>query len=580
MILAPLHRWRLAGPGIALISLVGIWLASTLGVFQLPDAWVQGQYHRLTPVGRPTPRVVLVEADFEQRRQPAWRALVERLERLDPAGIGFLHPPATLSETQRARLRESGVIVGQTTAQTSSTGSVLTLPPAQSLSRMSVHVPRIVENGERYVTTEAALASRALEARAAEDAFLIDFRPGMNYLPVLQTERVLRGDITRDLVANRAVLIGRRMDPTNPTLFTPLPQEARVSRLMYAGYTVDTLMRGRPLQRTAWWQNILLSLTVLGVSVLLYFRLGVRHSLGVCIGGGLLLLVAGWLSLHFVSRVFPVIELIAYHLLLWYLLSRREQRHESATVHTLLRASSGRLHDRLLPSDFNASQDPWGQIILLTTQILHLDRIILLERRGSAKHLREIKAYRCSIEDIDERRRDFERTPYSTALEEGGPIILSKTFLKNPMPGGRQFLVPLEFNGQLLGFLSGEVDEPTLDSNPLFFSLLRDISNQIGELVYQRQRWQLFQQRKKSRWQRLMRLDAVESEYEALGETLQVFSRRLALLENVFSLLHTSTILYDLFGQVIQVNRKMEALVTRSGLSVFTMTAADVLVKS
>ncbi|MGM0545005.1 MAG: hypothetical protein ACQERP_14190, partial [Pseudomonadota bacterium] len=470
-----------------------------------------------------------------------------------------------------------GVVIGQTAAQASGDNRVLTLPPSQALDSLGVHRPRIIDGGERYISAEAAVASGAESTVVAEAPFLVDFRPGMNYLPVIQAERVLRGDLTRDLVGGRVVLVGRSIDPTNPPLLTPLPQEANVSRLVYAGYAVDTLLRGQPLSGTTWWQNLLLSLGVLGVSVLLYFRLGVKRSLGVSLGGGLLLLISGWLSLHFLSIVLPVAELIAFHLLLWYLLSRREQRLESATVRKLLRASSRRLHDRLLPSDFNSSQDPWGQIILLTTQILNLDRAILLERQGSAKHLREVKAYRCSIDDIDERRRDFERTPYSTALEEGGPIVLSKTFLKHPAPGSRQFLVPLEFNGQLLGFLSGEMAEETLENNPLFLSLLRDFSSQIGELLYQRQLWQARQRSEASPWKRLVRLDSVVSEYESLSEVSQLFERRLALLENVFNSLHTSTILYDLFGQVMQVNRKMEELVRRSGLSVFSMTAADAI---
>lgn len=561
----------------ALVSLVGIWLASALGAFQLPNAWVQWQFHRLNPMDRPTPQVLLVEADLEQRQPSVWLELVERLEPYEPASIGFLHQPAKLSETHRERLRESGVVIGQTAAQASGENSVLTLPPSQTLNNLGVHVHQVVDDGERYITTEAALASRAQQAPLVANSFLIDFRPGVNYLPVVQAERVLRGDLTRDLVAGRVVLVGRSIDPTNPPLLTPLPEEARVSRLVYAGYTVDTLLRGQPLHPTTWWQNLLMSLTVLGISGLLYFRLGAKRSLGVSIGGVLLLLTAGWLSLHLSGLIVPVIELIAFHLLLWYLLSRREQRRESATVRKLLRASSGRLHDRLLPSDFNASQDPWGQIILLATQILNLDRVILLERQGNAKHLREVKAYRCSIDDIDERRRDIERTPYSTAREEGGPIFLSKPFLKDSAPGSRQFLVPLEFSGQLLGFLSGEVAEDTLENNPLFLSLLRDVCHQIGELLHQRQLWQVRQQRKKSQWRRLVRLDPVESEYEALSEVSQLFVRRLELLENVFNCLHTSTILYDLFGQVMQVNRKMEELVRRSGLSVFTMTAADAI---
>lgn len=578
MLLVPLSRWRLAGPWIALISLAAIWLASALDFFQPPNAWMYWQFHRINLGERPVPQVLLVEAGFEQRQQSEWIELVERLEQFGPARIGFLHEPAQLSETYLERLRKSGVVIGQTAAQASGTNRALTLPPSQALDSMGIHRPRVIDDGEEYLSTEAVVAGSINDVAVADHPFLVDFRPGMNYLPVIQAERVLHGDLTHDLVSGRVVLVGQSIDPTNPPLLTPLQEEANVSRLMYAGYTVDTLLRGQPLGTTSWWQNLLLSLGVLGGSVLLYFRLGVHRSLGVSMGGALVLVATGWLALHLLGIVLPVAELMALHLLLWYLLSRREKRRESATVHQLLRASRSRLHDRLLPTDFNASQDPWGQILLLTTQILNLDRAILLERRADEKHLQEVKAYGCSIDDIDERRRDVERMPYSRALEEGGPILLSKPFLKNPKPGSRQFLVPLEFNGKLLGFLSGEMAEDTLEDSPLFLSLLRDFSTQIGELLHQRQLWQARQRSEGSQWRRLIRLDSMETEYRSLREVSELFERRLALLENVFNSLHTSTILYDLFGQVMQVNRKMEELVRRSGLSVFTMTAADAIV--
>lgn len=577
MSLAALNSWRLAGPAIVLASFGIIGLASLAGFFQLPDSWIHWQYHRLGPPLRPVPQVLLVEADYRQRQPTDWVELVERLEQFEPASIAFVHMPAGLSSAQVASLRERGVVMEQTDTQGSGDHRVVTRPPAQTLTSLGVHLPRGQDETGPYTSTEAAVASQAQNTAVAQAPFLVDFRPGFNYLPIIDAARVLRGDLTRDLVSGRVVLVGRRIDQTSPSLLTPLSGDADVSHLMYAGYTVDTLLRGQPLRVTHWWQTFLLFLALLGVAAVLYFRMGVRHSPGIAIGGLAVLAGMGWLAMYFFGAVLPVAELIAFHLLLWYLLSRREQGLESGVVQKLLRTSNSRQHERLLPSDFNSSQDPWGQIVLLTTQILNLDRAILLERRGSAKHVREVKAYRCSIDDIDERRRDFERTPYSTALQEGGPIILSKTYLKNPAPGRRQFMVPLEFSGQLLGFMSGEVAEETLQNNPLFLSLLGNFSDQIGELLYQRQLWQARQRNEASQWRRLLQLDSVESEYKALSEVSQLFERRLSLLENVFNSLHTSTILYDLFGQVMQVNRKMEELVRRSGLSVFTMTAADAI---
>ncbi len=577
MLLTNMDRWRFAGPLIALVAIVFIWLASMLGVFQLSNAWINWQYHYFNPTEREVPQVLLVEAEFDRLKSQEWIELLTRLREYQPLSIVLMRQPAELSEIQLEELRSSGIIISQTAAQASDGKNILTLPPSQNLAELGVHKAVVTNSGQNYISVENAVGSRVLGTAPVEDSFLIDFRPGMNYFPLINAERVLAGDLTDDLINNRVVLIGRGIDPTNPSLLTPLPEEANVSRLMYAGYTVETLLRGKPLQTTNWWLNLLFLLVLLSVSALMHFHLGVRRSMEIAVGGIISLLLVGWFSLFFLDLVLPVAELMAFHLILWYLLSLREQKLESATVRKLLRLNSHRMHDRLLPQDFNLSQDPWGQIIIMTTQVLNLERAILLERQATGKHLHEVKAYGCSINDIDERRRDFERTPYSTAREEGGPILLSKTFLKNPVSDSRQFVVALEFNGQLLGFLCGEVTQESLETNPLFIPMLKDFSNQIGELLHQHQIWKARQRSEASQWQRLLRLDSVESEYRALSEASQLFERRLSLLENVFNSLHTSTILYDLFGQVTHVNRKMEELVKRSGLSVFTMTAADTI---
>lgn len=577
MFLMSLNRWLFAGPWIALGSLAAIWLASMLGVFQLPNAWMYWQFHRLTPGERPVPQVLLVEADFVQRQAPEWRELVNQLAQFGPASIGLLHQPAALTESDLERLRESGVVIGQTAAQAAGDNRILTLPPSQALDSLGVHRPQAFSDGQRYISTEAAVARQAQGTAVAETVFLVDFRPGMNYLPVVQAERVLRGDLTQGLVAGRVVLVGRSLDPTNPSLLTPLPEEANVSRLVYAGYAVDTLLRGTPLHALAWWQGVLLSSGVLAVSLLLYFRLGVRHALSIVLSGSALLVVSGWLCLYFLDIVMPVMELVAFLSLLWYMLSRRQRQVEASTIRGLLRASHSRLKVHALPAEFNASEDPWGQIVLLVTQVLSLERVILLERREVGKHVREVRAYRCSIDDIDERRRDIERTPYSTAVAERGPILLQHTFLKAPATECRQLLAPLEFNGQLLGFISAEVSRQILDSNPLFFSILKDFSGYIGELLYHRRAWQMHKHRETRPWRRLLQLNTRASEYASLQEVSQLFDRRLSLLENVFDNLHTATVLYDLFGRVVQINARMEALVSRSDLSIFNMTAADAL---
>lgn len=567
----PLSQWRPAGFWIACTALLLVWLASAAGALESINAWAYRQYHSLPALARPEPGVTLIRADFEQLQPADWQQVLAGLRAMQPAAIGLLQRPsdwagidAGLDEATRRLL----VLPGE---------EVLVLPPSQQAGQLAWHQPQIGLPAGPFTTLEARVAAQAQGSAVAQQRFLIDFRPGGNYLPQLDVGRLLAADLPAGLVAGKVVLIGAPLDIAHPPLFTPLNEDARVSRLMHAGYVVDTLLRGQPLQALQRWQDALLSLGLIALAALLYRQFGIVRISAIRIAGSLLLFVAGGLALQLGGRVLPVAELVALHLLLWSLLSRLEQQRDWETISQLVRSQSSHLHQRLVHRDFNSSDDPWGQVLQLCIQLLSLERAILLELEPGRKHVREVKAWRCSIDDIGERRRDYHRTPYSTALELRGPILLDKEYLKDPQPDCREFMVPMQFNGELQGFLSGEVAQVTLDKNPLFMHLLAECADKIGELLYRRRVWQEREQRESRSWWRLLQLSHRRDQYHSLVQVSRLFERRLALLENVVANLETSTVLYDLFGQVSQVNRAMEALASRADLPIFNMTAADTL---
>ncbi|MBV0934486.1 CHASE2 domain-containing protein [Marinobacterium weihaiense] len=568
---------RALGPGLLVVAWVLVLIGSALGAFSLPNAWLYRQYHLMSPQVPPAPRVVLVEVERSGLTRDGWLSLIRQVNRAGARAVAVLERPPALSEADEHQLLQQRVLMGRSTVQANNRYPFLVLPPSYRPELNGLHRVRIELNGHAFVSLEAALASTVIGRPADPAPLLIDFRPGSNYLPTLQASRILRGDLTRDLLHDKVVLIGLAPDPIAPPILTPLPVDAPIYRLDHAGYAVETLLQGRPVQPMPAWQSALVLLLGLVLAAAIHMRFGVRHALLFCVLGTVLPPMAGWWALHFLGQVWPVTEMMVLTWAVWLLLVRREQRTQSYTVGRMLREASHRLQERLQPEDFNASADPWGQIMLLVTQVLNLERAILLERIPQGRHVREIKAYNCSIDDIDERRRDFGRTPYSTALREGGPILLQRTYLREREGDGRQFLAPLQFNGQVLGFFSGEVSARSLEHNPMFMSMLQSFSLQISELLYQRQQWQARQRLESSRWMRLLRLESVDTEYRALQQASSMMERRLTLLEKVINGLETGTVMYDPFGRVLQVNRRTEALISRAELPIFSWTAADFL---
>jgi hypothetical protein len=62
-----------------------------------------------------------------------------------------------------------------------------------------------------------------------------------------------------------------------------------------------------------------------------------------------------------------------------------------------------------------------------------------------------------------------------------------------------------------------------------------------------------------------------------MRKSLDLFERRVNTLETVFAELGTATILYDLFGRVLLVNRRMVEVTREAGLAPYEMTALDLV---
>jgi signal transduction histidine kinase len=75
---------------------------------------------------------------------------------------------------------------------------------------------------------------------------------------------------------------------------------------------------------------------------------------------------------------------------------------------------------------------------------------------------------------------------------------------------------------------------------------------------------------------------ATEREHEAyrtLKQTIAFLKRRFDNLSNVFNGLNALTIVYDLFGRVLEVNQRMLELLKSQDLAPYKLTAADLVVK-
>ncbi|MFC0445535.1 hypothetical protein ACFOD1_05665 [Pseudidiomarina halophila] len=410
--------------------------------------------------------------------------------------------------------------------------------------------------------------------------FNFAIRPGL--LPNITAQQALNGDIIRSLVADKIVFI--QVSPGNRYerfyVAESLEQDYQTYVEMQA-LAVETIVQDLDLEPLP---MVVIVLLLLSAYFTAFFLLQVFNTNGILLFEGTQLAIALLLSyLLFVSfqLVFPFGELFLTQLiaLLQFLIS--ERRRESQIMSSRTAKLQTRLNQRMLPGSFLQAEDPWKNLHVFIDQHLNMQRSILLDRVAQDHRLVAIHSLNCTIEDIEERRRDFQRAPYSDALQTQRPhrIGEGKSYFKNATRSEIEYIVPLVFAGDVLGFWALTVEPDEQWNANIFEQNLISFSRELAELLYHRSKF-VERTTKENRWLRqVVNLNYAVKEHRELDSAIELLERRLGLLQNVFNRNTSALALYNLFGQVLTSNQKMDKIANALDLKIFTMSAHDLLVE-
>ncbi len=553
------------------LALLATCLLSLSGLLRQPDLFLYDQVVGRLPAGASRANVLLVECPTEARTlsDEQWRPLLESLDRLGARRVAFTFVPegAHLGEKLWAD-RLFGIVPGAA------------MPAGVDPARLGMVALPPSHHGLSLAQPVAAQGSPTLVALAAatapEQPFWINFNQGVDRLPRVTLERAQRQGLVGDLARDRVVLIGI-VDPGYGP-FVHVPGQAakeRVTLLHYQGLAVDTLLGPGPVVPAGTVARLLCILLVAGFGLFAYQGLPLRFATPLT-----LIMLAGYIGLGWGSLLAfrywpPVIEAMLTQVLMFLLLFTRKSEREAQALQDALLSTSVKLQERIFPASVLNSQDYWAQVAVMVNQILDLNRLIFLERVPGDHRVREVKAIHCSLQDIREKRRDYHRHPYSTAIDRGGPLQLPQDYLAPGEQEEQQYLVPLTFTGEVHGFWAFGVDPGKKKGLPLFDEVVKSFGEQIGELLFQRQQWLARKAREENLLIRYLRLEGGDQGYRSLNTAVALLEKRLGRLENLFHGLDTATILYDLFGRVVLVNQEMTRLMEKAELAPFAMTALD-----
>ncbi len=575
---------------LAIVLLVVIFSQSRL--YTAAQGWLDDALVAAWDSGSERPSVLIVEVNAaENYGLTQWQTLFDALVEAGPQALVFRNWPAEWLTAPPQSLHESLFVLGTqpfvrvNDKDFNAAGHLAAAPlPAleEGVARVAwLSLPAEMASGSEMKDPQPTLVARAAGAVPVGqgEVVRVNFMMGDGAIPVLDAGRVLTGDLLAEMVAGNVVLIGAVSPPGQPGLVTPLSQDyPLLSPLHFDAYAIETLLSRSAIEDLAGWQVVLCLGLICILALWGYQYLTLLYAVVVTLFcAALYLLVAGG-TLHFLHLRVPVTLLWLVQGLCFLSVFYSRRLAESRAMSRLAWGLNAKVKARMIPTGFMSSDNPWPQITALINQTLQLRRTILLSVVEGESRVQEIQALGCSLDDIDEQRRDYRRTPYLSAVEKAAPYRLSRPYLRDSSDNKHevQYLIPLLHDETVLGFWAFGIDAQQMADVDEFETLIDDFAQQIAELLYQRIQWQLGERRKPLR--ELLNLRAGTRLHRELRHTLGLIERRLTGLERGFEILSTAAATYDLFGWLTYANAKFEALAAKAGVSLYEKTALDLLV--
>lgn len=591
------EKMRLTHPAVALSKIYGFWRSfilalflaalSVSGAFEPFDGFIYDFFVRhsldLNPVKR---KVVLVESPASAFSDSAirWDTLADGLLALGAAQVVFTDAPATSDAIADALKKNPKVVLAANTGtDTMQSGSLHTsdgvdahgisaiVDPLFGVHRHQRYAYRV---GDSEVPSMEALAAQQLGIEVPKEGrYLVDFTAGSQGFPRAKLQQVLDGKLIDAVVRDRVVLIGPSGDRFHRAVVTPITAANReVSELEYHGYALDSLLRGTPVAtlHPVAGAAMLIGIWLMCVLILqpMPFRKAMLIASCVVLGfAGLSFLL---LLQQFHLPVFGAILVIGCSLVSIF---HSKTEHQNQALARLVTDTNLAASGRLTGQRVSVDDAFWSHVLAMVDQILPLTRVVLLARQDEADHVREIRSLRCSVDSIEERRRDFGRAPYSTAVEKGGTIEVRR-YLKNAPVNEYQFLLPLTWSGQVLGFLAFGIHQSRLVNGPSLMHAADVLGKRLSELMFERR--QRMVHTAAGSWRDYL-IDQRDLAIQNLAQHLHMIDRHIDVLEDMFNGLDAPTMVYDLFGRPLMSNVRMKSLLQTADIDAEELSAADLM---
>lgn len=394
--------------------------------------------------------------------------------------------------------------------------------------------------------------------------------------PLLQIEAnyAVESGLVADLVTNRWVIIGQG-DLVSGVATAGHSKPDINSSLQQRGHLLAALIEDRWLRVLPGWQNWLIIVGIAGVCYGLLTVIPHKYRRWLYSLWALSAVVSLTAILRWLQLQLPVAELIFIPQLYMIIDTYYRRQKEKIAFKQMLEMTEARMVKQRELSDFFISEDYWEKILIMIRQTLQLEAAIILERPTEKFHLDIVVKFGCSEAMVFEKRRDFRRAPFDTALQYGKPIQPERPFFDIDKRLEVQYMCPLYHGGEILGFWALSLSRETVLNTPQFEEILQKYSVQISELLYNRQ----------IMGRGNTDLLSLDTKTDHLAYDKNIVLQRITTLEsqlsshiNLIDATKTGCLLYDLFGNLVLANTAAQTFARNNSVAIFDGNALDLMV--
>ncbi|BDF93596.1 hypothetical protein [Pseudoalteromonas sp. KAN5] len=405
---------------------------------------------------------------------------------------------------------------------------------------------------------------------------LLNFALSPAALPKFSATRLMTMDLMASQLQNKIIILGQHNAGLGVKLNAPKLQHS-TNYLLLTAYIADTLDKQNSVFTLTLWQSTLLLLSIALLMLFAFQKLSISYSFVLTVLASICWFALGYVMLVFQQLFLPVgqMTIFTFITLLWVILVRK--LNEDSELTSMIGNIQQKMAGRYLPKSFIAQSSPWDAIIRLVTQQLALNKSIFLARKEGDHRLIEIRAVNCQLSDIKELRRDYKRAPYSDALKKFGVVPINRPFFTELSEGELQYIVPLMYAGDVRGFWAMTVIPDNQFNQQAFERNVNAFAGQVGELLFHYRIYEAQSNTSDSAISQLLTLKLQEPLSQQVKTSIAEMEQKLTTLEHVFNNIRSATVLFNLFGQVVQINQSLEKLAAMHQFSIFDMTALDLL---